>query len=91
MTDKQNKPVEVITVKPLTLSIWANTHTNKEGESFTSHSVDIQRCYKEESSGAFKYTRSLRAQDLDKLTLLVGAASKAIENLRQSKPQESAA
>ena len=88
MTTENNKPLQRLEISPLVATIWAREATTKAGETFTAYNVDIQRCYKHEASGEFRYTKSFRPHDLANLAILANMADSYLKSIDESKVDE---
>ena len=58
-----NKPVKRFSDRLLSVCIWKNKGTGRDGEETEFHTVSVSRGYKDRS-GEFKNTNSLRPEDL---------------------------
>ena len=77
------KPVKKFKCGGVSAAIFENTF-EKDGQKFDTHSVQIQRTYKDKEDN-FQHTSSFRETDLPKVALV---AQKAYEELTMSKPAE---
>lgn len=83
MTTQTNKPkiIHRDTVKPLSLSIWEHQHTSANGSTFSSYSIEIQRCYKDRKSDSFKYTSWIPSKHFDKYLALQKIAADVLTGI----------
>ena len=88
MTTDNNKPLQRLEISPLVATIWAREATTKAGETFTAYNVDIQRCYKHEASGEFRYTKSFRRHDLANLAIVANMADGYLKSIGENKADE---
>ena len=58
-----NKPVKRFTERLLSVAVWKNKGTSRDGEETEFHTVSVSRSYKDRN-GEFKNTNSLRPDDL---------------------------
>ncbi len=68
-----NKPEKKFSTGAISATIWKNTGVGKDGKTFESHSVSLQRRYKDKT-GEWKSTDSLRVNDLPKVALVIEEA-----------------
>ena len=68
-----NKPEKKFSTGAISATIWKNTGVGKDGKTFESHSVSLQRRYKDKT-GEWKSTDSLRVNDLPKAALVIEEA-----------------
>lgn len=61
----------------ISATVWKNEHKKQTGETFTVHSVSLERRYKDKS-GEWKNTHSFRLQDLPKAVLVMQEAWKYV-------------
>ena len=65
MPEKEtNKPVQVFRAGAVSASVWEYKN-EKEGKTFTSHGITLQRGYKDKE-GAWKNTESMKTADVPK-------------------------
>lgn len=72
---EKNKPVEKFQLGSVSASVWKNTNKNKEGKSFDSYSVTLQRVYTDKDGKAAN-TGSLQRDDLWKAINVLQCAQK---------------
>ena len=77
------KPEAEFKVGALRASVWSNPRQGRDGSTFNSHKVIVERTYKD-MHGNFKNTPSLDVNDIPKAIL---ALKKTYEYLMVSKPQ----
>jgi hypothetical protein len=82
----QNTPQKAFRVGPVKATVWKNIGQNDKG-SVEYLSVSFERSYLDAKTNTWKYTASLRANDLPKAVL---ALNKAYEYIVFSSKQESA-
>ena len=70
---ENNKPKNKYRAGNITLTVWENTNTNKEGKEYTTESYTLQRSYTK-PDGKWENTQSIRTQDLPKVAMLCNKA-----------------
>jgi hypothetical protein len=73
--EEKNQPEKKFSTGAISATVWKNTGTSKDGKPFESHSVSLQRRYKDKT-GQWQTTNSLRLNDLPKVALVVEEAYK---------------
>ena len=68
-----NKPIKRFSDRLLSVCIWKNKGTSRDGEDTEFHTVSVSRGYKDRN-GEFKNTNSLRPDDLPALRELLTQA-----------------
>ena len=58
-----NKPIKRFSDRLLSVAVWKNKGTGRDGEETEFHTVSVSRSYKDRN-GEFKNTNSLRPDDL---------------------------
>ena len=77
MIGANTRPEKEVRAGAVRVAVWTNERRNRDGESFDSHRVQLERTYKD-AQGNFKTTQSLELNDIPKAIL---ALSKAYEFL----------
>ncbi len=70
-----NQPEKKFSTGAISATVWKNIGVGKDGQPFESHSVSLQRRYKDKT-GQWKSTDSMRVNDLPKVALVVEEAYK---------------
>ena len=73
-----NRPVKELRVRNLSLAIWENEGTSRDGRSVTRHSITLNKRYQDQQSGEWRDSSSFFPDDLPRLRLLL---DKAYEHL----------
>ncbi|MEM3154631.1 MAG: hypothetical protein QW165_03655 [Candidatus Woesearchaeota archaeon] len=73
--EEKNQPEKKFSTGAISATVWKNTGVDKNGKPFESHSVSLQRRYKDKT-GQWQTTNSLRLNDLPKVALVVEEAYK---------------
>ena len=73
-----NRPVKELRVRNLTLAIWENEGTSRDGRPVTRHSITLNKRYQDQQSGDWRDSSSFFPDDLPRLRLLL---DKAYEHL----------
>lgn len=73
----QGGPERKFRAGAISATVWKNERLKQNGESFTAHTVSLERSYKDKS-GQWKSTSSFRPQDLPKARLVIDEAFKFI-------------
>ena len=73
--EEKNQPEKKFSTGAISATVWKNTGVGKDGQPFESHSVSLQRRYKDKT-GQWKSTDSMRVNDLPKVALVVEEAYK---------------
>lgn len=71
---KNNRPIESWRAGPIQVSVWENTAVDEAGAPRTYQTVSFDRRYKDDRTGEWKSTNSLRRDDLPKAALLLNKA-----------------
>jgi len=77
MTTDPTRPKKDFRVGSVRATIWANPRTTRTGESFVSHTIRLERTYRD-PLGEFQKTDSLEVNDVPKAII---ALRKAYEHL----------
>lgn len=70
-------PIKKFSATPIQVAVWENSRTNKEGKSFESYTVSLDKRYKD-SDGKWQSSNSLRVSEIPKAMI---ALHKAYEYL----------
>ena len=73
MNNISAKPIKEIKVGAIRAAIWENPRHTRDGRSFTSHKVLVDRVYKD-VQGKFQTTQSLDVNDIPKALLALKKA-----------------
>ena len=73
-----NRPVKELRVRNLSLAIWENEGTSRDGRPVTRHSITLNKRYQDQQSGEWRDSSSFFPDDLPRLRLLL---DKAYEHL----------
>ena len=73
--EEKNQPEKKFSTGAISATVWKNTSVGRDGKPFESHSVNLQRRYKDKT-GQWQSTNSLRVSDLPKVELVVKEAFK---------------
>ncbi len=65
-----NQPEKKFSTGAISATVWKNNGVGKDGKPFESHSVSLQRRYKDKT-GQWQSTNSLRVNDLPKVALVI--------------------
>ena len=68
-----NKPIKRFSDRLLSVAVWKNKGTSRDGEETEFHTVSVSRSYKDRN-GEFKNTNSLRPDDLSSVRDLLQQA-----------------
>ena len=71
--EEKNQPEKKFSTGAISATVWKNIGVGKDGKPFESHSVSLQRRYKDKT-GQWQSTNSLRLNDLPKVALVIGEA-----------------
>ncbi len=85
---EHNQPEKKFSTGAISATVWKNTAIGKDGKAFESHTVSLQRRYKDKT-GQWQSTNSLRLNDLPKVELVVKEAYKylTLGNADEQKPE----
>jgi len=73
-----NRPTRELRVRNLSLAIWENEGTSRDGRPVRRHSITLNKRYQDQQSGEWKDSTSFFPDDLPRLRLLL---DKAYEHL----------
>lgn len=65
--EEKNTPITEYRVGGVRATIWENTHTNKEGTTFTTQTVNIERRYKNQKTNEWASTNTYTLSQLQQL------------------------
>ncbi len=68
-----NQPEKKFSTGAISATVWKNNGVDKDGKPFESHSVSLQRRYKDKT-GQWQSTDSMRINDLPKVALVAAEA-----------------
>jgi len=71
--EEKNQPEKKFSTGAISATVWKNVGVSKDGKPFESHSVSLQRRYKDKT-GQWQSTNSLRVNDLPKVALVIEEA-----------------
>ena len=71
--EEKNQPEKKFSTGAISATVWKNTGVGKDGKTFESHTISLQRRYKDKT-GQWQTTNSLRLNDLPKVELVVKEA-----------------
>jgi hypothetical protein len=71
--EEKNQPEKKFSTGAISATVWKNTAVGKDGKTFESHTISLQRRYKDKT-GQWQTTNSLRLNDLPKIELVVKEA-----------------
>lgn len=77
-TSPANRPIKEFRVRNLSMAIWENEGTSRDGRTVTRHSITLNKRYQDQQSGEWRDSSSFFPDDLPRLRLLL---DKAYEHL----------
>ncbi|PIN75289.1 hypothetical protein COV18_03805 [Candidatus Woesearchaeota archaeon CG10_big_fil_rev_8_21_14_0_10_37_12] len=84
--EQKNQPEKRFSTGAIVATLWKNNLIDKQGKPFETHSVSLERRYKD-NQGNWKGTSSLRLNDLPKAALVLAEAYKHLV-LAANTPQQ---
>ena len=75
MEQEKNQPEKKFSTGAISATVWKNVRAGKDGKTFETHTVNIQRRYTDKT-GQWQSTNTLRVNDLPKVALVIEEAFK---------------
>ncbi len=73
-----NQPFKEFRARGLTVTIWQNESTTRDGQPIMRHSVTLNKRYRDQQTGEWKDSNSFFPDDLPRLRLLIEKAYELI-------------
>ena len=81
-----SKPIKKFMAHGVSLAVFENKGTTKDGRKYSFNSISVQRCYKDEK-GEWQNTETFREKDLLTLSMLSHECAVAL-SLNKAQPEE---